>query len=191
MATFYDKDGNEVTAYSSEELKNLPEFKKLEEELAAAKKASEDGNPGQKQRLKEQAQEAEKNLETFKKEMEEKLNKIQSNMTESVKGKFLAQFSKGNKEVSDKIDLKFQNLMKTGEYQNTEEGISQAMADAATLVNGSRPSPSIMDNMAGAGSRGNGGGEAAKKVETENEVAMRAPLGITAEDIKKYGDKVK
>lgn len=196
MAKFFDKDGNEVEAYTQEELKTHPEFKKLEDALTEAnKKLTEGGgdmNASQKQRLKDQAAEAEKNLETFKKEMETKFASWQESMVTGTKTKILAQLSKGNKEVSDKIDLRFQSLMKTGEYQNNEQGIAQAMADAATLVNGARPAPSIMDNISGAGDRGAGGGEAGTKTQsTENEVAMRGVLGISEADVKKYADKIK
>lgn len=198
MGKFYDADGNEVEAFSTDELKTHPEVAKLQQDLLEAQnkiKESENGgmNENQKKRLKQDAEDAKTALETFKKETEEKFSSLQNNLTSTIKGKALATLSKGNKDASEKIDLKFQSLMKTGEYTNDETGITKAMADAATLVNGARPAPSFLNNLTGAGDRGDGGKipGADGSTESEGAKAMRGPLGITDADIKKYEGKIK
>lgn len=196
MAKFYDENGNEVEAFTAEEIKSHPDFVKLQNDAAEAqKKLDEAGNAseGQKKRLKEERDNAVKAFEEYKSNTDARFNQLEERLISGTKAKVMANFSKGNKELAEKLDVKFQSLMKTGEYKSDEEGISKAMADAYTLVNGSKPSPSIMNNITGAGDRGDGaGGNNGGKVEmTENGKNMGKMLGITEEDIKKYGDKIK
>ena len=196
MAKFYTAEGEEVEAFTAEEVKSHPEFVKLQESLTAAEQKVKDAekpgmNPDQKQRLKQQAEEAEKALESFKTEMSKKFEALSTNFVSGIKDKAIAKLSKGDKEVAEKIQLKYQSLIKTGEYVEDEAGITRAMADAATLVQGSRPAPSFMDNMssaAGAGAPGTPGGNA---VISESAKGLGKALGISDEDYKKYGDKIK
>lgn len=196
MAKYYDADGNEVEAFTAEELKTHPDFVKLQKDVEdAQKKLDESGNAseGQKKRLKEERDNAVKAFEEYKSNTDTRFNQLEEKLISGTKAKVMANFSKGNKELAEKLDVKYQSLMKTGEYQTDEEGISRAMADAYTLVNGSKPSPSIMNNITSAGDRGDGAsGNQSGKVEfTENGKGMGKMLGITDEDIKKYGDKIK
>lgn len=192
----YDADGNEVEAFTADELKTHPEMVKLQTALTdAEKKAKEAENggmsEGQKNRLKREAEEAQQALNTFKTDMEKKMTEFQNSVFSGIKTKALNTFSKGDKDASEKINLKYESLMKTGEYTNDENGITKAMADAATLVNGSRPAPNLMNNITNAGDRGENNPAGKAKEASEGEMALRKPLGITEEDIKKYGDKIK
>lgn len=195
MAKLYDADGNEVEAFTADELKTHPEMVKLQTALTEAeKKAAEGGkdmSEGQKNRLKQEAEAAKVALETFKTDMEKKMSDFQNSVFSGLKTKALNAFSKGDKETGEKISLKYESLMKTGEYTNDEVGITKAMADAATLVSGSRPAPSLMNNITSAGDRGESNLVSRGKEATEGEQALRKPLGITEEDVKKYGPLVK
>lgn len=196
MAKLYDADGNEVEAFTADELKTHPEMVKLQTALTEAeKKAKEAENggmsEGQKNRLKREAEEAQNALNTFKTDMEKKMAEFQNSMFSGIKTKALSAFSKGDKDIGEKINLKYESLMKTGEYSNDEAGITKAMADAATLVSGSRPAPNLLNNITSAGDRGENNPVNNKREASESEVALRKPLGITDEDIKKYGDKIK
>ena len=195
MAKYYDADGNEIEAFTAEELKTHPEFVKLQQDVAdAQKKLDESGNASKKKkkRLKEERDNAVKTFEEYKTSTENRFNQLEERLISGTKSKVMANFSKGNKEVAEKLDVKFQSLMKTGEYKSDEEGITRAMADAYTLINGSAPSPSIMNNITGAGDRGNGGGESKQTTElTENGKSMAKVFGITEDDIKKYGGQIK
>lgn len=195
MGKLYDADGNEVEAFTAGELKTHPEMVKLQTALIEAeKKAAEGGkemSEGQKTRLKQEAEAAKTALETFKTDMEKKMSDFQNSVFSGLKTKALNAFSKGDKDASEKINLKYESLMKTGEYTSDEAGITKAMADAATLVSGSRPAPNLMNNITSAGDRGENNPVNRGKEATEGEQALRKPLGITDEDVKKYGALVK
>lgn len=194
MTKFYTAEGEEVEAFTAEEIKTHPEFVKLQESLTVAeKKAAEaSGNPDQKERLKKQAEEAKNTLELFKEEMSKKFEALSTNFVSGIKEKAVAKLSKGDKDVAEKIQLKYQALIKTGEYVEDEAGITRAMADAATLVQGSRPAPSFMDNLTSAGGSGyNGVPNGGSASIPDSAKGLGKALGITEEDYKKYGDKIK
>ena len=146
---------------------------------------------GQKQRLIDQKNAAEAKLDEMMRSFQAQLTALGDQITGGFKAKALTALSKGDKDVSSKIELKFNSLMKTGDYKNDEAGITQAMSEAATLVLGSRPAPTFMDNMGGAGNRGDGAPAGAAKPETENGKAMRAVFGISDKDAEKYSGQIK
>jgi len=196
MSKYLDADGNEVEAFTADELKTHPEFVKLQNEFTEAQKKLEDSSGAsdeQKKRLREERDAAKKTLEEYKTSTDQKFTDLENRLFSGIKAKALNTFSKGNKEVADKLDLKYQSLMKTGEYTNDEDGINRAMTDAFTLVNGTKPTPSIMNNITGSGARGDGapGGENTKVEFSENAKTMGKMMGITEDDIKKFGDKIK
>lgn len=212
MAKLFDADGKEVEAFTADELKakqdeaiaeytkNNPdksgELKKLQDDLAEANrklKEAEDGgmSEGQKQRLKKEKEDAENKLSETVTNLTKEIADLKEGMTSGIKAKALKALSKGDKDVAEKINLKFASLMKTGDYKNDEEGVTRAMSEAATLVTGSKPAPNFMDGMSSAGDRGANQNNKEVVPETENSKAMRQAFGIKDSDAAKYEGQIK
>lgn len=211
MAKLFDKDGNEVEAFTPEELetkkkealdeyiKNNPskagEFEKLQGDLKTATdklKELEDGggnDDAQKKRLKDEkkaAEDALKNgLEGFRKEMDE----FKTNYISGHKTKVLDKLSKGDPELKKKIELAYDEYSEGKKAPANEIEIMDRMTKAFTLATGNKPAPGFMDGMSNAGNRGegnNGGSGATKEPETDNSKAMRKAFGITDKDVEKF-----
>lgn len=212
MAKLFDKDGNEVEAYTPEELeakkkeaidehiKNNPdkkdEYEKLKTDLDAANvklKAFEDagGNDdAQKRRLKEAKETAEKALaETvsgFRKEMDE----FKNNFISGHKTKVLDKLSKGDPELRKKIEFEFDQYSEGKKSPANEAEVTERLTKAFTLATGNKPTPNFMDGVSNAGGRGegnNGGSGKPQEAETDNSKAMRKVFGITDKDVEKFG----
>ena len=161
MAKLFDLNGKEVEAFTADELKskqdeavaehlkNNPdktaELTKLQAELDSAKKSLEDATKGgggasdqQKARLKEAKEAAETALKDTTDKFTNEINGLRETIVGGIKSKALAALSKGDKDLREKIELKYASLMKTGDYKNDEAGIAQAMAEAATIVTGNK-----------------------------------------------------
>lgn len=206
MAKFFDANGKEVEAFTAEELeskrkeavdeylKNNPdksaEVTKLQSDLAEATKKLEEaqggGNEDQKKRLKEGKDAAENALKEVTEKFTAEIQSLRDTMVSGTKTKIINALSKGDKDLAAKIELKYNSLMKTGDYKLDEAGISQAMSEAATLVTGSKPAPSFLDNMSGAGDKGAPQKPGESKPESENAKAMRTAFGITDQAAEKY-----
>jgi len=211
MAKLFDAQGNEVEAFTPEELKakqdeaiaehlkNNPdksgEVDKLKKDLDEATKKlkeAEDGgmSEGQKARLKAAKEEAEGKLTETVATLTKEIADLKETFTSGTKNKVLSALSKNDPDVKAKIELKYASLMKTGDYKSDEEGITQALTEAATLVIGSKPVPGFLDNISGAGERGAGGNPKGDVPESENSKAMRTALGIKDADAAKYEGKL-
>ena len=210
MAKLFDDKGNEVEAYTAEELKaknqehldaylkdhpdQSDEVAKLKQDLEdAQKKIDEAGGEmpeGQKQRLRDAKDAAEKKLNDTVTELTTKIKTMEENFVGGIKNKIINAISKGNPDVKAKLELKFNTLMKSGEYKNDEAGITQAMTEAATIVMGAKPAPSFLDNISGAGERGAGTGNDANKPETDASKDQRKALGISDAEAAKYSNEI-
>lgn len=209
MAKLYDVDGNEIIAFTEDELKTKQEeavqeflkknpaqnedVEKLKKELADAqvkiKEAEAGGNASeqQKARLKAAKEEAEGKLASTVENLTKEMNALRDAVVGSAKAKGMKEFSKGDKELQEKIELKYNSLMKSGDYQNNEEGIIKAISDATTLVTGTAPKvPGFLDNMSGAGSKGDSQKNNGVSIESDNSKDMRKVFGISDKDVEKY-----
>ncbi len=204
MAKLYDGDGNEVEALTPEEFEakkgeietNLraeatakeADFQKQITDLSS--KLEEAGlSEGQKKRLKEDKEAAEKLLEQVKADTDKRINDLESRIFSGHKSKLINGVAK-DEDTRTKIAAKVDTLMKTGEYANDEAGITRAVTDAATLINGSRPAPGFLDGISGAGERGTGSGAGrGAGEESEASKAQRKLLGISDEDAKTFAPK--
>lgn len=213
MAKLFDKDGNEVEAYTQAELdakkkealdeyiKNNPskaaELDKLTKDLEAANakiKEFEGGNGGgdddaQKKRLKDAKTAAEEALKTategFRKEMDE----FKTSFLNGHKTKVLDKLSKGDPELKKKIEFEFDQYSEGKKAPTSEVELTERLTKAFTIATGNKPIPNFMDSMSGAGTRGdgkNGGSGSAQEPESENSKAMRKALGITDQDVEKF-----
>jgi len=202
MAKYFDEGGEEVEAFTQEEVNALKEAA-LEEaasatsgkdaQIAAAqaqidkltKDIAEAGMPeAQKKRLKEAKDVAEEVSAGLRAE----IDIIKSTMFSGVKNRLLSTLAK-DEDSKTKITAKYDSLMKTGEYAQDEGGISRAMGDAATLVTGVKPAPGFLDNVSGSGSRGDGSGISSRGPESDSSIAQRKLLGISDEEASKFAPK--
>jgi len=206
MAKFFDANGKEVEAFTTEELeakrreavdeylKSNPdksaEVTKLQADLAEATRKLEEaqgsGNEDQKKRLKEGKESAEAALKEVTEKFTAEIQSLKDTMVSGTKTKIINALSKGDRDLAAKIELKYSSLMKTGDYKLDEAGITQAMSEAATLVTGSRPAPGFLDNMSGAGEKGSPQKPGEARPESENAKAMRNVFGITDQAAEKY-----
>lgn len=212
MAKLFDAQGNEVEAFTPEELKtknqeaiaehlkNNPdksaEVTKLQSDLADAKKKLEDAEKGgmnedQKKRLKEAKEEAEGKLAETVTTLTKEISDLKETFTGGIKSKGLKALAGGDADKQAKIELKYASLMKTGDYKNDEAGIMQALTEAATLVTGTKPAPGFLDNISGMGDRGAEQNNKGDVAETDNSKEMRKALGITDANATKYQGEVK
>lgn len=198
----FDLNGNEIEAFTQEELDAKQkeaveayarEHGKEAELTAAQTKIAEleaqiatAGNPGQKERLKTEKEQAETALGELRTTMTKEISDLKESITSGFKKKALDRVT-SDAEARTKIEARVASLMKTGEYTNDEEGIMRAVSDAATLVNGAKPAPGFMDSMSGAGDRGNPQTHAQTGPETPAAKEQRKLLGISDEDVAKYG----
>lgn len=207
MAKLFDKDGNEVEAFTPEELEskkkeamdeylkaNPDKSKDLDEatkKVAELQKQIDEGgmSEGQKQRLLDDKKKAEEEKNAVTETLTKEVAELRNAVIGMPKKKALDALSKGDKELRDKLEAKYDSLMKTGEYPQDEEGVLKAVSDAATLVNGSKPAPNFMDGVVGAGDAGAGQRHGTATTETDNSKAMRKTFGITDAEMEKHAPK--
>jgi len=202
MAKFKDADGNEVEAFTQEELDaKLSETTKANETALATAKAEHDKaiadlntkleeaglSDAQKKRLKDDKEAAEKLLETVRAETTAKITELEGKIFGGHKSRMINAVAKDD-ETRQKVTAKVETLMKTGEYTNDEAGIAKAVADASTIITGAKPAPGLLDNISGAGDRGAGHDKGAGE-ESAASKEQRKLLGISDEDAKKYPAK--
>lgn len=205
MAKYFDKDGKEVEAFTQEELdaqkaQALEEYKKANpdknDEIAALQqklKETEEreknggGDDAQKKRLKDEKEDIKKELTQKIDDLTKAFDEYRNGITTSAKETILGKLVGADKDLRAKVELKMNNL--TG-YPDTPEGTAQKIQDAYTMATGTRPTPSMMDGITGAGNRGEGAGTGGNKGGmTENGKAIANVLGIKEETVKKYSDE--
>lgn len=207
MAKLFDAEGNEVEAFTPEELeakqkeavdKYIAENPSKNEEYESAKKELDDakkkleeyeknneGNDEQKKRLKNEKKEAEdavKNLqENFKKEISE----LKEGIMKGHREKMLDTLSNGDPELRKKIEYEYDEYSKGKDTPVDEIEVKDRMAKAATLAMGQAPTPGLLDGISSAGQKGEEsyGGAKNQEPETENSKAIRKVLGITDKDV--------
>lgn len=211
MAKLFDKDGNEVEAFTTEEIaaqkkeaveeyiKNNPskkeDFDKLTNDLKVATdklKELEDGggnDDAQKRRLKEAKETAERALADGMSGIRKEMDEFKSNFVSGHKTKVLDKLSKGDPELRKKIELEYDQYSEGKKVPTNEVEVTERLTKAFTLATGNKPAPNFMDGMNNAGPRGdgtNGGSGGAKEPETDNSKQMRKAFGITDKDVEKF-----
>lgn len=120
------------------------------------------------------------------KALQEQVNLLSNNQSHSVLGRFTGSVSEDQrKEIQEKY-----NAM-TG-YENTPEGLEARASDAYTLVVGRRPEESGVNlgNVNAAGGAPAGGGDGGYQP-TESDKELQKALGVSEDDVKKYGGEQK
>lgn len=169
MAKFFDEEGNEVTGFSQEELdaKVVEGITAKEADIrkAAVEEYTKNNPPKSDDTLVARLQ---------KLEDDNKSMRISS---------FATRFAGADVEKQTAFKTKFDRL--TG-YEETEAGWSERATDAAKLAFGEAAGINIGD-VAGAGGRNP---DNVKQVaQTEADKQIQSVLGISAEDVTKYGNK--
>lgn len=173
---YFDADGNEVTGFSQEELD--AKIKEVQEAAAAeAKKAADEAAA---------AANADKNndseMPAWFKPFADKIGALDS----TNKSTTISRVTSGlDADKRKEVEAKFETL---GGYADTPEAQSRRAEDAYLLVTGSRYDAGVMNmqNIAAAG----GAGKVADSPEAKAvDQTIQAALGITPEDVEKFGKK--
>lgn len=199
MSKYFDAEGNEVEAFTPEELeaqkqaaiaeaqKNNPELTKLQAELADKNKELE----GFKNKdlnfsnLKEVKEAAEKRAA----ELEAKINEVQNGTVNSMKNEIFDQLSNGDKDLKAKIEAEFNTFR--GEPKTKEEIIAQAQKALAIVK------PPVVPGAFDAFNAANGGrnkvvNNPGQKFEPTPELQnIGSKMGVSKEDWEKFGGQVK
>lgn len=212
MAKLFDKDGNEVEAFTEDELKEkqqeaidkykeenpdkASELEQAQKDLEAAKNklkeyeedddegGDDKGGDGQKKRLKKERDEALEKVQELEKTMTEEIKNLKQSAIEGPKSKLLNALSGGDEELKKKIELEYDGF--AGDPENAE-AVEQRLTKAYTLATGNKPTPELLDGISNGGNRGVDQNHINKGPETENSKAMRNVFGITDQDVEKYG----
>lgn len=124
-------------------------------------------------------------ITSFSTKFEEKMASIQNASIADTKTEMLSKLSGGDKELEKKIEFEFNNY-KTSE--TSKQAIQDRMEKAYQLATGNQPKPGIMDTIGGGKGNPIKTGDETPKL-SDNALAMAKILGITDEDVKKYGPK--
>lgn len=207
MAKFFDENGKEVTGFTAEELdakqkeavaaylKDHPDqsaalteaqgkVTKLEADLKEAGLTD-----GQKQRLIKERDEATTAVTDLTAKFGKEISDFKTSIFDGFKKKGLDAVSGGKTDVREKIVAKYDSLMKSGDYPTTEEGIQNAIREAATIINGARPAPNFMDGIVTPNGGVRGPADTVPVEESANSKAMRTAFGIKDADAAKFGPK--
>lgn len=198
MPTLFDKDGNEVQAFTQDELdaekkkaaeeaaKNNPELTKLQEDYAAAQKEIEgfknkDLNFGNLKELKDAS-------EKKAAELEAQINEIKTNSVKTIETEVFDSLANGDADLKAKLEAEYKTFR--GEPKTKEEILAQAKK-ALSIVK-----PAVVPGAFDAFSSSNGGRNRGQNsnggtyTPSPEVAAVGSKMGISDEDFKKYGGQV-
>lgn len=204
MGKYFDEQGNEVEAFTedemttknkeaideyieknpdkSEELENAK--KELEEAQGKLKEAEDgDGDDGQKKRLKEAAISAKGELDVITEKFSKEMKELKDGILSGHKITLLEKLSGGDKEIEKKIEFEADKY--SGDPANEIE-LAERLKNAATIVNAEKPIPGFIDGLLGSGERGDIQKHKVDGPESPNSKEMRGVLGISDEDVKEF-----
>jgi len=195
MGKFLDELGNEVEAFTSDEVQKqieesktgyVPaeevetlkgqlstfeqEKKTLEEKIKQIEAGSNGDNKGTEDAVKK-----------IKEELESKISGIHLLLANNEKNQIIAKLSNGDVELAKKIAVEFDNV-------NGKDATEKALK--AYKIVADNPVPNIMDNLlGGSGKSGSPSRSNIGDKESDNSKAIRQMFGISDEDVKKYSKK--
>ncbi len=164
MAIFKDAQGNDVEAYTKEEVEA--------QVVSASTSAVEDfkkNNPPKQEHVVDP-------------KITETITSLQRKVGELQLSNHITKYTGGDAEKVAKFKSKFERLQG---YEDTEAGLAERAADAARLAFGDVASLDV-SHLAAPGGKGNGGGN---QPPSEDDKLIKAALGITPDDVAKYGAK--
>lgn len=207
MAKLFDANGNEVEAFTPEELEAKKQeaidayLKEHPDQSAALTQAQKDletaqnklkeiegkdDEDPQKKRLIKERDDANAALEEVKTTLTKEITDLKTNIFGSAKEKILSKLAGGDAELRKKIETEYDGF--AGEAVN-EQQIQERLTKAYTLAKGVPPAPNFMDSMGSAAPRGVDQNHGVQTQETDNSKAMRKAFGITDQDAAKHAPK--
>lgn len=191
MGTFLNESGEEVEAFTPEEVEtkiNEAKTGLIPATEVEAVKTQLNSLQEEKQQLEAKLKESIKNddkggedvINKLKADLESKISGIQESLVSNERNQIIAQIANGDAELIKKITVEFDNV-KGGDIKERVLKAYKIVAD--------NPSPNIMNNIAGAGGKGSPANRSSEEKESDNSKALRNVLGISDEDVKKYGNK--
>lgn len=173
----------EFTKVIGEKDETLKTLTKEKEELAAKVGGTKEDNPNFKI-LKDA-------LDKKDKEISEIKTSLEKDKEERKVSGLITKFSKGNEELEKKIRFHLENTV-VGMKSDTPEDLAKKI-DAAIKLSQDYGSQGMFDGGVGGGGKGGEfkGGDNGGVEFTPKEIALGNKLGITDEDRKKYGPKLK
>ncbi len=168
---------------SGEVTKLQTDLDEANRKLKDAEDAGDKGS-GQVERLRRERDEAQNKLNTQVSDLSKRID----DLIGDTKGELLNKLAGADVELRKKLELEFDNYRPGA---NSKTDIIERVQKAYQLVTGNKPTPGMLDNLSGAGQRGDGSAhiinnEHQKKEFNPNEVAIGNMLGITEEDRKKH-----
>jgi hypothetical protein len=202
-----DDAGNEIEAFTKEELSVQVEEAKKSAESATLAKASEEKSAleqklreiheaGESQNKEEQVKRLREKLEAKDAEMKSikeanastdaKVEEVKKSLTDKLKNSYLEQAARGDKELAKRIQHEFDNYRP---HDNSEDGIKERMEKATILAGGDAPRPGAFDGGFGMSARGSGfTAQSPSAGVSANEAAIGQVLGVTDADRKAVAD---
>lgn len=205
--TITDENGNEQEVYTAEEVEAQKQEavqakeielnaqveeanKKVENLNFQLEEAQKGGNPHQIQRLKDAKAKAEEEAQSAKSEADQKFESFIQEQVKEHRDNALAVLSGGDEELRKKIEYHMDNTIAGN--PTTKGGIEDKAKKAYTLATEGQAAPSILDNITSASDKGNSSTDSGGNyVETEVSKGQRKALGISDDDAKKYGPKLR
>lgn len=210
----FDKDGNEVEAFTQEELdeklkeevdkakgenadkieelgKKVANFETLEKENEELKGKLEEGEgeggkgeSGQAKRLKEDKEKIAQDFKEYKEKTQEELDSLKGAVFGGAKQKAISKFAEGDDELAKKIDFEYSQFKNEGD---SPEDIESKIEKAARIVNAEQSIPFFNGNIASGSDRGDLQKHKVGGQESEASKEIRKELGVTDKDVEKYG----
>jgi hypothetical protein len=174
---------DEFTKVIEEKDATLESLTKEKEELVAKAEVIKEDNPNFKI-LKEALGKKDQEIAEIK-------TSLEKDKEERKVATIITKVARGNEELEKKIRFHLENTV-SGMKGDTEEALVKKI-DAAVKLSQDYGSEGIFDGGVGGGgfSRGGAGNSDSKVEFTPREKALGAKLGLTEEDYKKYGSKLK
>lgn len=183
--------GEEITAIKTQ-VETLQT--KLTDAEALLKAAENDpAKKAQVNRLREERDKAKSDFDSVVQKTEETINQkfdaLTADLTSEYKGDILKSLSKGDSDLSKKIEFEFDRY-RPGE--NSRVAIKERLERAYILATGEAVAPGMFDNGVASGGSGAGAGAAnGKEVgkPSDNALALAKQLGIKPEEVEKHLQK--
>lgn len=198
MAKFKDDAGNEVEAFTQDEVNKIvaehPDLKKANDDLASAQaklaeatKQIEEFNGSDKGQnmaaLRTAKEAAEAKVTELTKGFVTGLEDIKKRLDDNELEKALITVAQGDEELAQKVKAEYLRIVKP---EDSDEEKRKKMGDAYRLASGFTPSPSVLGRVLGSGGAPNAGASGSGSTKPEL-VAFGQKFGLTEEDFKKYG----
>lgn len=191
MGKFLNESGEEIEAFTPEEVEAkineaksgyIPatEVETIKTQLNSLQIEKQELEDKLKEAVKSDDKNGESVINKMKEELDNKISAIQESIINNEKQSIISKIAGGDKELEKKIELEFENI--------NGKDITERVIKAYKIVS-DKPVPGILDGVINFGGKGSNPTRLGKDEESDNSKAIRSILGISDEDVKKYGVK--